>query len=444
MEELSPEQINALDLARSGASFFLTGEAGSGKSYLLEFIISNLVDAGRIVAVTSSSGISAENIGGITVHSFAGIGRGEEDVDTLIQKVRSKKDKVQAWRKTDVLVIDEISMISGVLFTKLDEIAREIRGKPDEPFGGIQLICVGDFYQLPPVDVPIYAFDSESWEDIYGNKAVILTQVFRQRDEAFLRGLNAMRKGVLDPAFDKLLKERCNVEVGSKRQRQDIRPTRLFSRNKEVDALNLKELNALPGDPVVIKARDLILDKTLLDLRFPVGPEVSLKKGAQLIFLKNTPAYRNGTRGVLVDFGYRVGNRVTEVNEEGNHGDEPPAVLYVQLVDGRILSVPPLVFEIHRNKKIVATRTAFPVKLAFSLSVHKAQGMTIDSLEVDLTSVFTSAQAYVAISRASSLDGLIVTGLTKEVVYADPKVKEFYAELVPYAITEGDVSPTQQ
>jgi ATP-dependent DNA helicase PIF1 len=432
----SDAQVKAIDLAQTGTSFFLTGAAGTGKSHVLHEIVEVLEDACRKrVAITASTGTSAEHIGGVTLHSFTGIGIGDGDVEELVEKVRKWAPAVRAWRSTDVLVIDEISMISGTLFTKLDYVGRAIRNRLDVPFGGLQIIAIGDFYQLPPVPgrfepPPSFAFESPSWVEVFGKNVVQLEQVYRQTDPVFLKGLHEIRCGHLDPEFARVIKETCSKKEDTEEgEAEQIVPTRLFSLNREVDTINQRELAALPDPAYTFKATDYFTDAKYGPL-FPVDGEITLKRGAQVVFLKNALDFRNGTRGVVVGFG---GGK----SAEENHGKEvSPIMIKVRTMTGKIIDTSPLVFEIRQHKKVVACRRAMPLKLAYGLSIHKSQGMTIDCLEVDLRSVFSPAQAYTALSRASSMEGLRVIGLSSNVVYCNHKVLQYYASLSDDATTE--------
>jgi ATP-dependent DNA helicase PIF1 len=409
-EELSSEQQQAFDIILEGKNLFYSGNAGSGKSFLLKIAVDELRDRKKNVCVTSSTGSSALNIGGTTVHSFAGIGLGSEDVDELIQKVNNFPAAKKRWNDTQVLFIDEISMIGASLFDKLDQIGRAVRRKPDLPFGGIQLVVSGDFFQLKPVELKgewvQYAFEGDSWKESVQN-VMLLKKVIRQKEPALIDGLNEMRHGKVSQSFiDLVTKDKAAFYKSG----NGVLPSRLMSRNKDVDAINILELNKLKTETVTFNSVDSSTDKKYDDA-FPVPKEVTIAMGAQVVLLKNCDGYVNGSRGVVKSIDY--------VND----------IVEVQGKDGTMFSVMPKIFEIYQNGKIIATRTAFPIKLAFALSIHRSQGSSIDYLDVDLEGVFSPAQAYVALSRATCLSGLRVTGLSTKVVYCDPVVVEYYKEL---------------
>lgn len=441
IDDLDETQQSAVDLALEGKNFFLSGSAGTGKSYVLKHIIQALKH--KNVALTSSTGISAQHIGGTTIHSFAGIGLGELDADELVLRVRSSRKAMARWRRCDVLIIDEISMIAKNMFTKLEYIAREIRGS-EEPFGGVQLIAVGDMFQLAPVEpgnpkgVYYYAFESPVWWKCLPH-SVLLTRVHRQRaDEPnhaqFLAGLSALRLGVLTPEFKRLL-QACKTQP---KGATGIIPTCLYAHNVDVDAMNRDELRKLPGLAHEFQARTKIVNveylsakPQVLDAMFPIPQAITLKENAQVMFLKNTDLYCNGTRGVVTGFLYE--------DEEEEEEDEPsskkrrpaPIGVKVRLVNGSEIEVRPETFEHTVDKKVAVSRTGLPLKLAWAITHHKSQSLSLDAVEIHLEKVTrpSPGQVYVAISRATTLTNLKVYGLETCRVYADPKVLAFYNEM---------------
>lgn len=398
--QLTDLQQQSITLAKQGFSFFLSGAAGTGKSYIINYIRNNC----RNVEVTASTGIAAENIGGITLHSFAGVGLAKERIEKLIKKVKSNFKSTSRWLMTEVLIIDEISMISAELLDIIDTVGKAVRNC-DKPFGGIQVIVVGDFYQLPPVEGD-FAFEADIWPQIVGTRVVILDQVFRQSDPVFLKALHEIRIGQLTDESFKYITENSN----SIEETNGILPTILFSKNTEVDEINEKRLAELPGTETVYKAFDSINPKFARSvINFPVSDILSLKPGAQVILLKNTTDYKNGTRGVIV-----------KCDDETAH---------VQTLNG-VFQIQPENFDVYLGKKKIATRRMMPIKLAWAMTIHRSQGLTIDLLQIDLGSVFSPAQTYTALSRARTVQGLKVNGLSQRVVYCDEKVREYYESLL--------------
>lgn len=275
-----------------GASVFFTGNAGTGKSYLLRAVVEELNRIHRRsgVFVTASTGIAAANVGGTTLHSFAGIGLGEDDAATMARTLKAKARR--RWCDAKVLVIDEISMLDGRLLDKLDSLARNVRNRPAEPFGGIQLILVGDFFQLPPVrlgqdpDVR-FCFATRCWEEVV-QETFVLRHVYRQRDTGFLAMLDEVRHGTVGPASQALL-EKAHTQAASRNPKDwnddEIKPTRLFSTNRDVDALNERELSQLSGKCHKYEARDQGQGSALRHLQQNcLAPAVlQLKVGAQVV-----------------------------------------------------------------------------------------------------------------------------------------------------------------
>jgi ATP-dependent DNA helicase PIF1 len=435
--EFSEKQKVAVEYARSGRSFFLSGCAGTGKSHVIHFIRDMLSEQmGKTVALTSSTGSAAEAIGGATIHSFSGIQLGEGTVQDIVSFVRGKPGSRKNWRDTDVLIIDEISMVSAKVFTALDLIAREARKYPDLPFGGMQVICIGDFYQLGPVRrkrnvkhpaVP-YAFHSPSWHEMYppATNVVVLDQVFRQTDPFFLDCLNRIREGVLDPTFITEVNRRS--EVAKLYDDFGIVPTKLFSKNDEVESTNQEELARLPTKAYSFLAEDRMYGSYVDEKQFRVPKKLVLKEGAQVVMLQNTTDFKNGTRAVVVGFSPLPSSLSEKETDKEKDKDKPNAV-QVRLMNGTVIVVRPVLFEIRRRKQIIATRSALPMKLGYALSIHRAQGMSIDCLQVDLRTTFSPAQAYTALSRARSIEGLRIIGLSPSVVYCDPSVHKYYTYL---------------
>ena len=435
-------------------SVFFTGSAGTGKSVLLREIIKELhrkhAKRPDSVAVTASTGIAACNIGGVTIHSFAGIGLGKETVAQLVNKIRKNRKAAARWARTQVLIIDEISMVDPALLDKLEEIARLMRKKPDRPFGGIQLVITGDFFQLPPVNPGgnvTFAFDAQCWNKVVQHK-VNLTQVFRQKDESFVTMLNEMRFGKLSQktidAFKKL--ERVPTYDA------EIVPTELFPMRQEVDRANMERLNALQtesqsymaqdGGTLVGEARDRVLQNSI------ALPVLHLKKGAQVMLIKNLDeTLVNGSVGKVVDFmddaEYDKQTGAMDVLSDLSKEDREkitrmaskrkwPLVRF-HLANGQTrdyLARPESWKTELPDGEVQASRTQVPLILAWAMSIHKSQGQTLPCCKINLNRVFEKGQAYVALSRATSLEGLQVLGFRPDKVMAHPRVIQWSQSLI--------------
>ncbi|PIA99844.1 ATP-dependent DNA helicase PIF1 [Cercospora beticola] len=472
---LSDEQQHVLELViEKKKSVFFTGSAGTGKSVLMREIIASLRrkyqrEPDRI-AVTASTGLAACNVGGVTLHSFAGIGLGKEEVPELVRKIKKNQKAKHRWMRTKVLVLDEVSMVDGELFDKLESIARQIRNNA-RPFGGIQLVITGDFFQLPPVPeggrVAKFAFDASTWPTTIEH-TIGLHHVFRQKDPVFAGMLNEMREGRLTQssieAFKRLSRP-LNYE-------DTLEATELFPTRQEVDKANNQRLAQLQGDLFQFPARDggSIQDKTQRDrlLANCLAPEaITLKKGAQVMLIKNIDeTLVNGSLGRVIGFmderqfdSYN-NNEAAFLQSPGgtvqsNAGDSAPMdvrqmmqgvttsrkwpLVRFAIADGtwRDLLCEPETWKIELpNGEVQASRAQIPLILAWALSIHKAQGQTLDRVKVDLGRVFEKGQAYVALSRATKMDGLCVLRFDARKVQAHDKVRAFYSKLARVELQE--------
>ncbi|KAJ5411509.1 uncharacterized protein N7487_005868 [Penicillium crustosum] len=477
---LSDEQRAVLDaVVDRGKSMFFTGSAGTGKSVLMREIIAKLRNKYRKepdrIAVTASTGLAACNIGGVTLHSFAGIGLGKEPVPELVKKIKKNQKARNRWLRTKVLVVDEVSMVDGDLFDKLEEIARRIRNN-GRPFGGIQLVVTGDFFQLPPVPdgsnrEAKFAFAAASWTTCIQH-TILLTNIFRQRDPEFADMLNEMRLGKITPRTIEAFK-RLSRPLDVKDQ---IEATELFPTRAEVDGANSARMGRLSGEIMRFNAVDsgTIQDpqhreRLLANCMAP--PMIQLKKGAQVMLIKNMEdSLVNGSIGKVVAFmsedyfdSYKENDKnftddATASDDERAHRARKklkpmgykegpasmarkwPLVSFLQ-PDGseRHLLCQPETWKIELpNGEVQAQRQQVPLILAWALSIHKAQGQTLQRVKVDLGRVFEKGQAYVALSRAVSQEGLQVTRFEPRKVMVHPKVVEFYSKLV--TITEANKS----
>jgi ATP-dependent DNA helicase PIF1 len=395
------------------------------------------------VAVTASTGLAACNIGGVTLHSFAGIGLGKEAVPDLVRKIKKNQKARNRWARTKVLILDEISMVDGDLFDKLESVARQIRNN-GRPFGGIQLVMTGDFFQLPPVPeggkAAKFAFDANSWTSCIEH-TIGLSQVFRQRDPEFANMLNEMRVGKLSKAtvdtFKSLSRE-LHYDDG-------IQATELFSTRNEVDSANRRKMQGLPGEAMKFIAVDsgTITDVQRRDklLQNCMAPQaIELKLHSQVMLIKNVDdSLVNGSLGRVVGFMSEKmfdlmsdqGLSEKEAGKGIETGHRWPLVQFA-MIDGtsRQLLCQPETWKVELpNGEVQAQRAQVPLILAWALSIHKAQGQTLERVKVDLRRAFEKGQAYVALSRATCKEGLQVLGFEERKVMAHDKVREFYNSL---------------
>lgn len=447
---LSPEQRHVVEAVLSGHSVFFTGPAGSGKSHVLSTIVRLLEDERyaikshngkpRKIAITATTGIAACNVGGITINSFAGVGTAEGSVPDMCARVMGNEYSKKRWRDHDILVIDEISMMPGQFLDKLNFVAQRVRNNRST-FGGMQLLLCGDFFQLPPVNLSkcSFAFEAQCWPDVV-NCSIVLKQIFRQNgDQRLMKILNEARVGELSSESAQILRTHSTVGGLGKSGGTDdgIRPTLLESRNSQVDRANTVEMNKLPGEVRRFKSKDKtshsMYEKMLQHCQAPEMLE--LKVGAQVICLKNLDPENgivNGSRGIIVDF--KTAKNQSDLPREFRKMELP--VVKFQAIDGPggksgdeegpTKLIEPAEWTNKVGDATVSSRHQIPLRLAWALSVHKSQGMTIPNLAVSLRGVFEYGQAYVALSRATKLDTLTLRGFEERAFKAHPKVKQFY------------------
>lgn len=401
-------QQDALSILETGANVFLTGAPGSGKTYVVNAYVSWLRERGIEPAITASTGIAATHIRGMTIHSWSGIGVKQSLSAADIDAIASKEHVARRLVKSHVLIIDEVSMLSGETLSMVDAVLREVRRNP-MPFGGMQVVLVGDFFQLPPVSKggeASFAFESPAWRAL--NPLICyLEEQHRQEDEDFLALLSAMRAGSCGAEHTEQLASREREEI-----EEDV--PRLYTHNADVDCMNDEKLSTLPGHARIFGMRDEGAPPLIEALkRGCLSPEtLALKEGAAVIFTKNNPAggYVNGTLGTVKEFERGTGYPVVETRE------------------GMELVVAPAEWAVEEGGKIRAKVTQVPLRLAWAITVHKSQGMSMDAAAIDLSRAFEYGQGYVALSRVRTLDGLYLLGWSAKALAVHPKVAEKDAE----------------
>ncbi|MFA6411043.1 MAG: PIF1 family DEAD/DEAH box helicase [Candidatus Buchananbacteria bacterium] len=418
------KQKEALDILKSGYNTFLTGPPGSGKTFLLNEYIKYLRKNHVQVSITASTGIAATHMSGTTLHSWSGLGIREELNEQEIKSVSEKGYVRKKIKSTNVLIIDEISMIKASQFEAVDKICQYIRRNP-RPFGGLQVVCSGDFFQLPPVyknekpfdaaqgklfspdqDKPRFITDSEAWKSLE-IKVCYLDEQHRTKDKQLHKILNHIRDNEAEKSKELLFSHKA----------KDLKKvfTKLYTHNVDVDSINYSELAkikgkeisyqmVLRGNPVVAEA----LKKSCL------APEkLVLKEGAHVMFIKNNfeSGYVNGTQGKVIGFG---------------ESDLP----VVKTEDGKKITVKYADWTIEepsltgKENKTLAGISQMPLRLAWAITVHKSQGMNLDSAEIDLSRCFLEGMGYVALSRLRSLSGLRLMGINNLAFCVNPRALE--------------------
>lgn len=398
-------QAEALSILTTGVSAFITGEPGSGKTHTVAAYIAWLRERGVEPAITASTGIAATHLHGMTVHAWSGIGIAEYATEQVIDAIAAKEHVARRIQKTVVLIIDEISMLSGSTFELVDKVCRAVR-RSERPFGGMQVVVVGDFFQLPPVgkrggSTPQFAFASTAWRDL--NPIVCyLEEQHRQEDPAFLDVLAAIRRAEADHLTASALMAR---EADPYELPEDV--PLLHTHNADVDRVNEQKLIALTGASKVFTMESRGAAPLVEALkRGCLSPErLVLKQGAVVMGTKNIPAIgmANGTLGEVVAFA-KDGMPIIETR------------------DGRTITVPLAEWVVEEAGKVRAAISQVPLRLAWAITVHKSQGMSMDAAAIDLSRAFEYGQGYVSLSRVRSLDGLHLTGWSEDALRMHPEV----------------------
>ena len=447
---MDDDQKRAVALAVTGTSFFLTGAGGTGKSYVIRSIVEALNREGKDVALTALTGCAALLLGkkAKTLHSWAGIGLGKDPVELLIGKLKKSSKAKKNWLAADALIIDEVSMMTPALLDKLDAIGRAMRKAKGRPFGGLQVILVGDLYQLPPVnkeDDYSFVFESEFWRQNIKDY-VILSTVHRQSDPVFLKILEEARAGRLSQESIAILETRKSKEW----KKLEIKPTLLFTRRADVEEINMAQLKKCEGTDYVFKAKNVYTPQPFapvkpteeqiqwatekMDKNGSYVPELVLRVGCQVMLLTNTHAEHglvNGSRGIIERF---------------CEGAEPFPL--VKFKNGECLIIQPATWASEEIEGF--NREQIPLRLAYAVTIHKAQGATLDCALIDIgDNTFEYGQAYVALSRVKSLDSLYIWDLKASAFTVHPKVTQFFqsisnqTDLKSAAMTEFNESTSE-
>jgi ATP-dependent DNA helicase PIF1 len=432
--ELSEKQQEALDAFQAGKNVFLTGPGGSGKSELIRHMVLAAAESGKTVQVCALTGCAAVLLncpGAKTLHSWSGIGLANDTNYRVVDRVVKNKFKRKTWNSVDVLIIDEVSMMSKKLFDILDEIGRRSRKALNRPFGGLQVVFSGDFYQLPPVgnsedpDSSTFCFESDTWVETFDN-IIVLSRIFRQHDDAYAKVLNQIRVGKLSKSGFRLLSSRVGLECDDRL----LRPTILMPRRRHVDMHNALELDKLEGEEhsfAVSIVRDAatsanaksstqFTDKqveqeyTFLKSSMMADQRLVLKVGTQVMCIANLSMENgivNGSQGVVTHFDCGlpvVEFRNGHTQRVGHH------TWASDVVEGLGAKQIPLIH-------------------AWAITIHKAQGVTLELACIDVGSrIFEPGQTYVALSRVKSIEGLYLTAFDPQKIQIKTKVKKFYQE----------------
>lgn len=414
-------QDQALAILKTGANVFLTGEPGAGKSYTINKYVEYLRERDIEVAITASTGIAATHISGTTLHSWSGIGIMSSMSERELAGIAGNRYIIKRVKNAKVLIIDEISMLTPETIDMVDAVCRVARENPS-PFGGLQIIFVGDFFQMPPVTKREIGADKNDQSDLFGDderikrfsynssawkraKPVVcyLTEQHRQDDDNYSELLMAIRSN----QFNHIHLGHITKRIVSENKIPDNIP-KLYTHNLDVDRLNSRMLAKLPGKAHFFDMTSFGADPIIAGLkRGCLSPEaLYLKEGAVVMFTKNNlkEGFANGTLGTVVEFDKSSGRPVVKTRS------------------GTLINVEPMDWVVEEDGKAKGSITQYPLRLAWAITVHKSQGMTLDEAVMDLRKVFEYGQGYVALSRVRSLKGLHILGWNERALEVHPEI----------------------
>ncbi len=400
-------QDQALAILENGNSVLLTGAAGTGKTYLLNKFIRRAKKAGKNVAVTATTGLAATHLNGTTIHSWTGIGIYDELPKKFLEKM--SKQRRELIQKADILIIDEISMLHDFRLDMIDTVLQKVRDS-SEPFGGIQVVLCGDFFQLPPINRQDskkggFIHGSEVWQRNSFTVCYLIEQYRQANDSAYSDILNGIRAGQLRPSQLRSLRSREKAVDDPFTTR-----TRLLTTNADVDVINQQHLDKLDGEAYQYYMETSGGKKFVESLkRSCLAPEVlHIKKDAVVMCLKNAPnrTYVNGSLGVVIDFEKNTNYPI------------------VKLTNGNKVTICPDSWELRDGDKRRASISQLPLRLAWAITVHKSQGMTLDSARIDLSNAFVEGMGYVALSRIRELKDLILEGMNGMALRTSPVARQ--------------------
>ncbi len=400
------KQNTALDILKSGKNVFITGSAGTGKTHLLKLYTQYLKERRVYPAIVAPTGIAASHLDGQTIHSFFSLGIRDSIDEGYVDFLLDKKYLKTRFSKLKILIIDEVSMISPEIFSSMDLILRGFKGT-DVPFGGVQVVISGDFFQLPPISkVPKekrFAWQSSAWRALE-LQTCYLQEKFRQDDDKLIQILDDIRSGEISESSENLLSQRHEKELSS-----HFKPTKLYTHNVDVDRINLEELAKLETAPkhFVYESKGSQKNIEKIFKSALVLEKLVLKKGAVVIFIKNNSedGYVNGTTGVVQSFS-PIDNMPIVITTSGKK-------IKLDLEDWSLEN---------ESGKVLATVSQVPLRLAWAITIHKSQGMTLDAAEIDLSKTFETGQGYVALSRIKNIEGLRLMGLNPMALRVDPLI----------------------
>lgn len=414
-------QKEALDILKMGHNVYITGAAGSGKTHLLNQYIDYLKDHEVDIGVTASTGIAATHMGGVTIHSWTGLGVRDVVTEYDLEALEEKQYLWKRMERVKVLIIDEVSMLHHFRLDLVDRVLQMFK-RSNESFGGIQVVLCGDFFQLPPVSKygqpeSKFIYHSKAWKE--GEfKICYLEEQHRQKDNVSVKVLNAIRANAVDSGVMEHIKGCFKIEKQKNKKPGDgifIEPTRLYTHNIDVDKVNEDALKTIRGAEEIYemetKGNEMLVD---ILKKSCLAPEyLRLRVGAKVMFVKNNfeMDYANGTLGIVKKLHGTAGGPVVEMR------------------NGKQIEVPMESWTIEEDGKVKAELQQYPLRLAWAITIHKSQGMSLDAVEVDLSKSFEKGMGYVALSRVRSFDGLTILGLNDNALHVHPEVLAYDRQL---------------
>jgi len=479
VNELSPEQKRAFQKFVAGKNIFVTGPGGTGKSRLIKHLVEHSISTGKHIDICAMTGCAAILLqcNAKTIHSWSGIKLAKGDTNSIISKVTKSQTYVSAWKKARILVLDEVSMLSKKIFELLDEIARRVR-RNSLPFGGIQVVFAGDFFQLPPIgtdgdpDSELFCFETPLWNSVFKPENIIeLTTMFRQKDPLYIDILSQIRRGYLEEDKRELLKQYVGRKYDPS-ENSGCYLTKLFAIRSKTDYVNnnmfsqLKEKEYVyevsvkkdcytyldstkPIESAVLRscsqmtAKEVEYETDAMINSMPCSQVVRLKKGAAVMCTVNIDMERgicNGSQGIILDM---VEMPIAQKNNGsgggGGGGGSGGTAHYpvVKFANGLVMTIQPHFWQSENIPTICVGQ--IPLCLAWALTIHKMQGATLSMAEIDIGySIFEYGQSYVALSRIQALEGLYLTSFDPNKIKANPKVIQFYRNILaaPSSSTE--------
>ena len=408
-------QEQAYLIMKTGVNIYLTGSAGCGKTYLLNKYISYLETHNIPVAVTASTGIAATHMNGMTIHSWSGMGIKNFLDEKGLEQLEEKKYLWKRFEKARVLIIDEVSMLHASQLDMVEKICRRFK-RNDKPFGGLQIILSGDFFQLPPINKTGnenesgMIYNSASWQIL--NPAICyIEEQHRQEDDTLTEILNSIRSNSMDESHYELLRGRMNAKL-----KDNVKATKLYTHNINVDEINNIELSLIENQKERTSEMTSTGPEQLVDILKKsclAHDKLKLKIGAEVMCIKNNfeEGYANGSRGKVIGFIEETGNPI------------------IELYNGKKVNLKPELWAIEEDGKVKASVSQIPLRLAWAITIHKSQGMSLDNAEIDLSRTFSYGMGYVALSRVRTLEGISLVGFNSDSLRVDPKILEFDQDL---------------